>query len=87
MESAKKVDSMFGVHRRGKHTVRDAGGDIHNIAQHFLSYLFSPQAAALFEDPTTVGWKKLADGWLDKVINYDIAEDEEAVVVDELDLD
>lgn len=81
MDTAKRVDDMFGVQQSNVHTIRDAKHDIEKI----MSYLLSEKAEKYnpsregdqFHDPRITGWAKVAEGYLDSYLKGEIEAEEQ----------
>ena len=76
MNTAKKVDQMYGVRQSGSHTTRDATGDITKIVEYLLSEGVTKEKEGStgpgFEDPRLIGSRKVSEGHLDDYLKGDI---------------
>ena len=76
MNTAKKVDQMYGAWQSGSHTIRDATGDITKIVEYLLSEGVTKEKEGStgpgFEDPRLIGSRKVSEGRLDDYLKGDI---------------
>ena len=63
MDTAKKVDQMYGVTQSGSHTTTEASGDIKKIVRYLLSEGITKEREGregpAFEDPRVLGSRKV----------------------------
>lgn len=81
MNTAKKVDQMYGATQSASHTTRDATGDIGKIAHYLLSEGVTKEQEGsegpAFEDPRVLGSKKVSAGKLDDYLKGDVEFDQQ----------
>lgn len=81
MDTAKRVDDMFGVQQSNVHTIRDAKHDIEKIMSYLLSERvdkYNPSREGdQFHDPRIAGWAKVAKGYLDSYLKGEIEAEEQ----------
>lgn len=81
MDTAKKVDHMYGVAQSGSHTTTDAGGDIKKIVHYLLSEGITKERdgreGTAFEDPRVLGSRKVSEGKLDDYLKEDVEFEEQ----------
>lgn len=81
MNTAKKVDQMYGVTQSSSHTTRDATGDIKKIVHHLLSEGVTKEKEVCegpgFEDPRVLGSKKVSEGKLDDYLKEEVELEEQ----------
>ena len=74
MEAAKKADRAFHVTKQStSHTVRGAEGDIKTMTTHLLEQKATSEvpgrSTPLWVDPTSKGWEKLTQDWLQATLS------------------
>ena len=84
MNTAKKVDQMYGATQSGSHTTRDATGDIRKIVRYLLSEGVTKEKEDSnkqgFEDPRVIGSRKVSEGLLDDYLKGDVELEEQDIV-------
>ena len=86
MNTAKKVDQMYGTTQSGSHTTRDGTGDTSKIVQYLLSEGVTNEKEgsqeALFDDPRVIGSRKVSEGRLDEYLKGDIQLEEQDTIME-----
>ena len=81
MDTAKKVDQIYGATQSGSHTTRDATGDITKIVQYLLTEGVTKEKEGdqepLFDDPRVLGSKRVSEGRLDEYLKGNIQLEEQ----------